>query len=187
MAGHRVCPWWLGPLLTSPIRRFRFNPAQILSPYVRPGMTVLEPGPGMGFFTTELAQLVGPTGRVVAVDVQQKMLNGLKRRISKINSLVTRVETRLSERDSMHLDDLAGQIDFILAAAVVHEMPSAAAFFREAVSVLKPSGSILLIEPAGHVSDIEFEEELQAATLAGLRVSGRPVFRKSNSALLSRM
>jgi ubiquinone/menaquinone biosynthesis C-methylase UbiE len=43
-------------------------------------MTVLEPGPGMGAFTLELARLVGSSGRVVAVDVQSKMLDGLKRR-----------------------------------------------------------------------------------------------------------
>ena len=43
-------------------------------------MTVLEPGPGMGFFTLELARIVGPEGRVVAVDVQPKMVEGLQKR-----------------------------------------------------------------------------------------------------------
>ncbi len=57
---ERVCPWWLGYFLASPIRRLWQNPAQILRPYVREGMTVLEPGPGMVFFTLELARLVGP-------------------------------------------------------------------------------------------------------------------------------
>jgi len=57
----RVCPWWLGYFLASPVRRWlmREDPAQILAPYVREGMTVLEPGPGMGFFTLELAMRVG--------------------------------------------------------------------------------------------------------------------------------
>ena len=45
----RICPWWLGPLLASPIRRLRQNPRRLLAPCVQPGMTVLEPGPGMGF------------------------------------------------------------------------------------------------------------------------------------------
>ncbi|MFY9643515.1 MAG: hypothetical protein WCD20_15720 [Rhodomicrobium sp.] len=69
MAKHRVCPWWMGYLLASPIRKWWQDPARILSPYVRAGMTVLEPGPGMGFFTLEIARLVGPSGRLVAVDV----------------------------------------------------------------------------------------------------------------------
>ena len=42
------------------------DPAAIVAPYVHAGMTVLEPGPGMGFFTLELAHLVRPAGRVIA-------------------------------------------------------------------------------------------------------------------------
>ena len=49
-----VCPWWLGYFLASPIRRWMQDPAKILAPHVREGMIVLEPGPGMGFFTLEL-------------------------------------------------------------------------------------------------------------------------------------
>ena len=71
---HRVCPWWLGYLLASPLRRLMQDPVKVVAPYVREGMTVLEPGPGMGFFTLELARLVGPSGRVVAVDIQPRML-----------------------------------------------------------------------------------------------------------------
>ena len=73
----RVCPWWLGYVLASPLRRWLQDPAAIVAPYVREGMTVLEPGPGMGFFTLELARRVGPKGRVIAVDVQPRMIAGL--------------------------------------------------------------------------------------------------------------
>ena len=45
---HRVCPWWFGYLLLGPIRRMRYDPSTILGPYLHEGMTVLEPGPGMG-------------------------------------------------------------------------------------------------------------------------------------------
>ena len=78
MSSH-ACPWWLGYLLASPVRRLFENPAARLAPYVREGMLVLEPGPGMGFFTLELARMVGETGRVVAVDLQEKMLAALRR------------------------------------------------------------------------------------------------------------
>lgn len=64
MAQHSTCPWWVGYLLASPLRRLMLDPHAMLAPYVRPAMTVLEPGPGMGFFTLELARLVGPSGRV---------------------------------------------------------------------------------------------------------------------------
>jgi hypothetical protein len=48
MYKHRVCPWWLGYLLASPIRRLQHDPAHILAPYVREGMAVLEPGQEWG-------------------------------------------------------------------------------------------------------------------------------------------
>ena len=48
MPGHRVCPWWID-LLGIPFRRLIQDPAAIVAPYVHKDMTVLEPGPGMGF------------------------------------------------------------------------------------------------------------------------------------------
>ena len=72
MAEHRVCPWWVGYILASPIRKLTHDPAGILAPFVRAGMTVLEPGPGMGFFTLELARLVGPTGGSLLSTCSQK-------------------------------------------------------------------------------------------------------------------
>jgi predicted methyltransferase len=59
---RRICPWWLGYVLANPIRRLWHNPREILLPFVKEGMLVLEPGPGMGFFTLDLARLVGPNG-----------------------------------------------------------------------------------------------------------------------------
>jgi len=44
---HHVCPWWMGYLLITPFRRFMQDPVKILSPFMKPGMTVLEIGPGM--------------------------------------------------------------------------------------------------------------------------------------------
>ena len=73
MSTH-ACPWWLGYLLVTPLRRLKEDPRKILTPYVRPGMVVLEPGPAMGFFTLELARLDGPDARLVAVDLQERML-----------------------------------------------------------------------------------------------------------------
>jgi ubiquinone/menaquinone biosynthesis C-methylase UbiE len=105
---HRVCPWWLGYLLASPVRRLLHDPARILAPHVREGMAVLEPGPGMGFFTLELARRVGPSGRVVAIDVQPRMLAGLRRRAARA-SLERRIETRQARPDSLGVEDLAGR------------------------------------------------------------------------------
>jgi SAM-dependent methyltransferase len=182
----RICPWWLGYLLASPLRRWlRQDPAKVLAPYVREGMTVFEPGPGMGFFTLELARRVGDTGRVVAVDVQPRMIAGLKRRAAKAG-LLDRIDARVVSPDSMGLTDLSGKVDFTLAFAMVHEMPNAIQFFVEAAALSKPGGHLLLAEPSGHVKDEAFEAELQNAMQAGFVVTERPSIPHSHAALLTK-
>ena len=143
------------------------NPNQILSPHLREGMTVLEPGPGMGFFTLELARLVGPRGRVVAVDIQPRMLAGLERRAGRAG-LAQRIECRLGRGVSLGVGDLARSVDFVLAYAVVHELPDASVFFQEAAQALRPGGRLLFAEPSGPVDEKLFAVELGAASAAGL-------------------
>jgi SAM-dependent methyltransferase len=181
--GHRVCTWWLGYLLACPLRRLGQDPAKLLAPYIQQGMTVLEPGPGMGFFTLELARLVGSGGRVVAVDIQSKMVDRLKRRAGKAGAL-DRIDARVCSSDSLGLTDVAGKVDFTLAFAVVHELPSAACFFAEMAGASKSGASLLLAEPSGHVSSEEFEGELAAAFQAGFVLVERPAIRRSRAALL---
>jgi SAM-dependent methyltransferase len=183
---HRVCPWWLGYVLASPVRRMFQHPAQVLAGHVRPGMTVLEPGPGMGFFTLELARLVGGSGRVIAVDIQPRMLDGLRRRAAKAGVL-DRVDARLAGPDSLGLTDAAGVVDFTLAFYMVHELPSAAAFFGEVAQASKPGARLLLVEPAGHVTPSSFDAELQAAREAGFTMVESPPVRRSRTALLEKV
>lgn len=75
-----VCPPWVGYLLVNPVRKLLENPDKIMGRFVREGMVVLEPGCGMGYFTLPLARMVGQKGRVVAVDIEPKMLSMLARR-----------------------------------------------------------------------------------------------------------
>jgi ubiquinone/menaquinone biosynthesis C-methylase UbiE len=184
MAQH-VCPWWLGYVLANPLRRLLENPRAILAPYVGEGMIVLEPGPGMGFFTLDLARLVGASGKIVAVDLQVKMLDGLRRRAAKAG-LLDRIDARLAPANGLGVADLRGQVDFVLAYYVVHELPDAAAFFAEAVDVLKPAGKVLMVEPRGHVSPSQFDDELRAASQAGLTVTARPAIGRSRAVVLAK-
>jgi len=182
----RVCPWWLGYLLASPVRRwFSQDPEKILRPYVRKGMTILEPGPGMGFFTLELARMAGDSGLVIAVDVQPRMIAGLKRRAAKAG-LQDQIDARVVATDSMGVSDLAGKVDFTLAFAMVHEVPSGSRFFEEVAEVSKPSATLLLAEPRGHVTEQEFDVELQEAAKVGFVLVERPSIRRSHVALLKK-
>ncbi len=91
---HRVCPRWVGYLLINPLRRLLYNPEEILRPFVITGMTVLDVGSAMGFFTLPLAKIVGLSGKLVSVDVQEKMLQSLQRRALKARAsdrIITRV------------------------------------------------------------------------------------------------
>jgi SAM-dependent methyltransferase len=169
--------------LANPLRRLFQDPGRILAPYVREGMTILEPGPGMGFFTLEAARRVGAQGRVVAVDVQARMLEGLRRR-ARLAGLLPRIELRLASEETLGVADLAGKVDLVFAFAMVHELPDAARFFAEVKGALARGGRLLLAEPAGHVSASAFEDTLALAEQAGLAREAGPAVARSRTAVL---
>ena len=179
---QRVCPWWLGYLLANPLRKLYYNPQSILEPYVNEGMTVLEVGSGMGFFTLPLARLVGESGRVVCVDLQEKMIRAVKRRARKAG-LIDRIELRVNTPPSVGIDDLEDKVDFALVFAVVHEVPNARQFLVEIQRSLRKGGLLLFSEPAGHVSTEEFGGTLKTAQALGFRVTDSPKIRGSRSSL----
>ncbi len=181
--GH-VCPWWLGYLLVSPLRRLIENPERLLGPHVRPGMKVLEVGCGMGFFTLPLARMVGSEGRVFCVDVQPRMLAALDRRARRAG-LIDRIEARQVGAASLGLDGHASAFDLAVLLHVLHELPNAATALAEIRSALKPDGHVLLIEPPGHVSKEGFEAQLEAARAAGFSVESCWPQRRRRGALLA--
>lgn len=181
---HHVCPWWIGYFLLNPLRRLGQNPKRVLGPYVKPGMTVLEVGCAMGFFTLDLARIVGPRGRIVAVDLQRRMIAALERRARRAG-LDGRIEARVCPEDSLAVDDLAGCVDFALAFAVVHEVPDPARLMVELRAAVRDGGRVLVAEPAGHVSPDELEATVTAAEEAGFSVIGRPAIARSRSVVLT--
>jgi ubiquinone/menaquinone biosynthesis C-methylase UbiE len=148
-------------------------------------MTVVEPGPGMGFFTLDLARLVGPKGRVVVIDIEPKMLAKLEQRARKAG-LAERIERRLPKGESLNVDDLAAKVDFIPAIAVVHELPNRDLFFQEMYRALRPGGKLLLMEPPGHVKRPLWEKTLASAYDAGFVKASHPKIRRFHAALLIR-
>jgi ubiquinone/menaquinone biosynthesis C-methylase UbiE len=178
-----VCPWWLGYLLVSPLRRLLQDPEAIVKPHVREGMTAMDVGCGMGFFSVPLAKLVGGAGKVVCVDLQEKMIKGLMERAKKAG-LSGRVDARICDRDSLGVNDLAGKIDFVLLFALVHEVPDKERLFTELYSVIKQSGELLMAEPSGHVSRPDFERTVSIAQGAGFEISRDLEIRRTRAVLL---
>ncbi|AFM23824.1 class I SAM-dependent methyltransferase [Desulfomonile tiedjei] len=176
-----VCPWWIGYLLVNPIRRWLQNPDKILAPYVRDGMTVLDIGPGMGFFTIPASRLVGANGKVIAVDVQERMLTALQRR-ARNAGMAERIVTRVCRQDDIMVSE---PIDVCLALHMVHEVPDPDRLFSQIKDILKPGGIVLLAEPRGHVSKEEFQTTLDVASAAGLKIIDEPEIRRSRSAVLA--
>ena len=184
MSPH-VCPWWFGYFLANPLRRFAHDPQKIFAPHVRPGMTVLDLGPGMATFTLDLARFAGPEGRVVAADVQPRMLAQVEKRAAKAG-LLHRIETRLVDDDGAWAKDLAGKVDFALAFYMVHEVEDAPAFFALVRSTLAPGGRLLVVEPKMHVSTCAYAGSVEAARAAGLEIVEYPKIARSRAVLFSR-
>ena len=163
---EKVCPVWVGYLLASPLRRMFQNPVKMLTPYIKPEMTVLDVGSAMGFFSLPAARLVGSGGKVVCVDMQKKMLDVLARRSRKAG-LQNVIVPHKCTQESLYIDDWKGQIDFAFAIALVHEVPDKENLFREIWLSLKPSARFLIAEPKGHVTEKQMKETLGFAEKAG--------------------
>jgi ubiquinone/menaquinone biosynthesis C-methylase UbiE len=181
----RVCPFWVGYLLISPLRTLFQNPDKLLKPYIASGMKVLDIGCGMGFFSLPIARMVGAEGKVICVDVQEKMIKSLEKRARKAG-LSDRVETRICNQISLGLDDLNEEIDFALAFAVVHEVPNISQFFDEIYNTLKPAGKLLLAEPKGHVSEKDFNKTISLAQQNSFKIIDNPSLPRNRTILLKK-
>jgi len=169
MPGH-VYPWWGGALLASPLHRLFLCPESLLRPYVSEGMTVVDFGCGMGFFSLPLAESVGASGKVHCIDLQERMLRGLERRAAR-EGLSERIETRLCGPESIGAEELAGLADFVLVVHVLHELPDRDRFLAELAALLKPGGRALVLEPRRRVSEADLEAIVAGASEAGLGCS----------------
>lgn len=182
---EHVCPYWAGYFLANRLRKLLQNPYRILAAYVRPDMKVLDVGSAMGFFSLPMAEMVGPGGKVVCVDVQPRMLQVLRRRAAEAG-WADRIETHVSTDDSIGLHAPEASFDFALAFTMMHEVANQANFLREIYRLLKPGAPLLLTEPIKHVSQTEFDRTVSLAQQEGFLVTGHPLIRLSHTVVLTK-
>jgi len=152
-----------------------------MNPYIISGMTVLDIGCGPGFFTIEIAKMLDKSGKVIAADLQEGMLEKVARKIK---------GTELAERIKIHKcqDDKIGiteKVDFVLAFYMIHEVSDQDRLFDEIKSILKPEGKVYIIEPKFHVSKKSFETMIQRLENNGFEIKNRPKVFFSRAVLLT--
>ncbi|MFZ5564352.1 MAG: class I SAM-dependent methyltransferase [Thermodesulfobacteriota bacterium] len=150
---HHLCPWWLAYFFDNPLRRLFHNPRHLFSPYLKPGMTAVDVGCGMGYFSIGMAKIVGPSGRVWAVDVQRKILQVAESRFRRagVQNIVT------PHQCGPDVLGVPGRADFAVNFWSLHEMPDAKVAARQIADLLLPGGIYFLAEPSGHVNPRLFE------------------------------
>jgi ubiquinone/menaquinone biosynthesis C-methylase UbiE len=167
-----VCPWWGGFFLGSFLRRMVHNPDRILGSLVKPGQTGADIGCGPGLFAVAMAGMVGPSGRVMAVDLQPEMLEQVRRRAVRAG-VAERVTLHTCRENTLDLPP-ATSLDFVLAMMMVHEVPDRERLLREIAAAIRPGGALLICEPKFHVRAANFVETVRLAEAAGLVASEGP-------------
>ena len=157
----------------NPIKRLFENPQKSLEPYVRKGQVVVDLACNTGYYTLALAECVGPEGKVYAVDLNEKAVQEVKRKVDK--SGYHNIELHASSAaDLSFIKD--GSVDFVLANGLLCSMSDQRPLaVNEIKRILKPNGQAYLSlggpRPFGFVNRAEWEKILE-----GFRVKRRGRF-----------
>ena len=163
--GH-VCPPSVIKWLNSPLRKLIQNPTKIFREYVKPGDTVIDLGCGGGFFTVELAKVVGESGQVIAIDLQAEMIR-IAQEFARKKSVADRITFHQCQEKDLGITE--PKVDMAFAMYVVHEVPDRTRFLTQIVELLKPEAKFLMIEPTHHVKGEQLKTILSEAESVGLK------------------
>ena len=177
-----TCPWWLAYTWDNKIRKLFHNTDVILKPYLKVGATTLDVGCGMGYFSIHMAKYIGDEGKVISVDIQEKMLKILKERSEK-SGVYNRIEPILS---SGNLSNVTDEIDFALNFWMLHEVDSQERMVKEIYNLLKPGGKYLIAEPKIHTNKKYFDSIIEMSKEVGFKLENNPKITFSRAVLFSK-
>jgi precorrin-6B methylase 2 len=136
--GHQGAGW-----LERPEREREEEPAKLIEALeVKEGMVIADVGAGSGYHTFRLAPLVGPDGKILAVDIQPQMLDLIRKRAAK--QQVKNIELIRGTQTDPKLP--AGAVDLILMVDVYHEFSHPYEMGEKLVAALKPGGRLVFVE-----------------------------------------
>lgn len=148
--GHQAADW-----LERPEREQEEKPRAVMELLaLKPGEVVADIGAGSGYYTRRMAQAVGQTGRVYAVDIQPEMLQILTNKLTAEG--ITNVVTALGTEQDPRLP--AGQIDVALMVDVYHEFSYPYEMVEAICKALKPGGRIVFVEYRGESRWVPIKE-----------------------------
>ena len=140
---------------------------EVLAP--APGERVLEIGPGTGYYTADLAEWLGPDGRLEIFDIQQEMLDHAMRRVGERDH--ANVTPTRGDATSLPYEDAS--FDAAILVTVLGEIPDQDAALSEIARVLRPGGRLVVGELFGDPHMVTLGALERRAATAGLRLAGR--------------
>lgn len=167
--GHSSpCPSALSWLVDNPLRRAYMRPVlDWIS--IRPGERVLELGPGPGAFTQGAAERAGPDGRLIAVDIQPKMIARVQGRVREAG--LANVDTHVASARALPLDDRS--VDRAFLITVLPEIPDPGCALAELHRVLRPGGVVSITEEFYDPDYLFLPETVRLVQAAGFRLEQR--------------